>query len=92
MRPDAPFNGRTGLMLRVAAVVVPLSLLLSSAAALGAVVTSQRLDGERHDRCVTGRTDTQAAIVAGMEAAGVRDETQRVVADAVAEALPTSEC
>ena len=60
--------------------------------AVGNVAAFAQIDDQRHDRCVSGRTDTQAAIVAGMEAAGVRDETQRVVADAVAEALPTSEC
>lgn len=52
----------------------------------------RQLAAERHDRCVNSRTDTQAAIVAGMDAAGVRAETQRIVADAVARALPVDEC
>jgi hypothetical protein len=42
MKPDpSPFNGHTALLLRVAAVVVPLSLLLSSVAAVGGYLMSR---------------------------------------------------
>lgn len=85
-------NGRTVLLLRLAAVLVPLSLLLSSAAAVGAVVTSQRLEAERHDRCVESRADVQAAFVAVAEDLDADDETRDVVAATVARVLPTREC
>ena len=45
---DAPFNGRTALVLRLAAVLVPLSLVLSSVAAVGGYVTSRHVADQNH--------------------------------------------
>lgn len=59
---------------------------------VGTAAAFRAVDDQRHDQCISGRTDTQAAIVAGMDAAGVDPDTQRIVADAVAEALPVDEC
>lgn len=89
---DAPFNGRTGLLLRLAAVLVPLSLLLASAAAVSALVTANRLETERHDRCVESRGDVQSAFVAVAEDLDADDETRDVVAATVARVLPVNEC
>jgi len=50
------------------------------------------IEEERHDRCITSRTDTQAAFVAVVVELGAEDEQVRQVDAAVARALPIDEC
>lgn len=54
MTEDRPFNGHTALLMRVAAVLVPLSLLVSAGAAFGGWVNSQdvRRQNDRLERVV----------------------------------------
>lgn len=57
------------------------------------VVGFTRINGERHDRCVNSRTDTQSAIVAVIEEFRPDDtRMQARVAGAVADELPVDEC
>jgi len=77
MKPDpaaSPFNGHTALLLRVAAVVVPLSLLLSAVAAVGGYVTSRDVQAQ-NDRIEAESLDRQRA---SCEAA---DETRAQLRD-----------
>lgn len=93
MTPEpSPFNGHTARLMRIAAVLVQLSLLLSAGAAVTAVVVAGRLDAERTARCVNSRTDTQTAIVAAVDEAGADPTTTARIAVAVDEALPVDEC
>lgn len=51
MKDEAsPFNGHTALLLRAAAVLVPLSLLVAAGAAVGALVASQQVRDENRAR------------------------------------------
>jgi hypothetical protein len=60
---------------------------------LALVAGFQRLDAERHDRCVNSRTDTQAAIVAVITEFRPDDVALRSrAAGVVADALPVDEC
>lgn len=57
MRPEpSPFNGHTGLLLRVAAVAVPAAVLLSAAAAVGAYLTARDVAAQ-NDRIEETRAD-----------------------------------
>lgn len=58
--PDAPFNGHTALLLRVAAVVVPASLLLSAGAAFGGWLNSQDVR-DQQDRLAAEIAERQQA-------------------------------
>lgn len=49
MTPDRPFNGHTKVLLMAAMVLVPLSLLLSTVAAVGGYFTSRDV-AEQNDR------------------------------------------
>ncbi len=61
MTGETPFNGHTALLMRVAAVVVPLSLLLSSVAAVGGYLTSRdvQAQNDRIEAEIAARQEAQ---------------------------------
>ena len=58
--PDAPFNGHTALLMRVAAVAVPASLLLSAGSAFGGWLNSQDVR-EQNDQIEADRLEAREA-------------------------------
>lgn len=77
---ESPFNGRTALLLRVAAVAVPVSLLLSAGAAVGALVASRQVADENRDR-------REASCAAGDETRTILRQLSKDSALEVGEAI-----
>jgi hypothetical protein len=79
MSGDAPFNGRTALVLRLASVLVPLSLVMSAVAAVGGYVTSRDV-ADQNDRLEQVVADLKAENLARRESScEAADETRQIL-------------
>lgn len=80
-----PFNGHTALLLRVAAVVVPLSLVLSAVAAVGGYLTARDVSAQadRIEAAQADITETRSAVLCPLYAVFLQSDTpqRRAAAD-----------